>query len=82
MERTQVQFTPEQIAALRSLSAKTGKPVAELVRLGVDALLRSQRGPDPNRKREAALSAIGEFASGSADGSIEHDRHLAAAFGA
>ncbi|MEZ5357006.1 MAG: hypothetical protein R2762_30565 [Bryobacteraceae bacterium] len=31
MERTQVQFTPEQIAALRSLSAKTGKPVAELV---------------------------------------------------
>lgn len=40
MTRTNVHLTAAQRAALKRLAAKTGLPVAELIRRAVDAYLR------------------------------------------
>jgi hypothetical protein len=42
MTRAQVQFSELQFGSLRRISNETGKPVAELVRLAIDSMLRDQ----------------------------------------
>jgi predicted DNA-binding protein len=42
-ERTQVLLTPEQLGALKKLSAKTGAPLAELIRRAVNAYLKARK---------------------------------------
>jgi hypothetical protein len=77
----QVQLTEEQVAALKGLAAASGRSVADLVREGVDSLLRVG-GESARQQRQArALEAVGRFASGETDVSSEHDRHLAEVFG-
>jgi hypothetical protein len=78
--RTQVQLSPEQIDALRRLSAATGRSVADLVREGVDQVLSTTRRPGPEDRIERAKRVVGLFASGTQDGSRDHDRYLAEAF--
>jgi hypothetical protein len=79
MIRTQVQFTEEQIRALKELSAETGRSVADLTRDAVNHfLLYHPRKDDALVK--GALSIVGAFASGSDDGSSAHDEHLSNAF--
>ncbi|MGD2158968.1 MAG: hypothetical protein PVG32_18965 [Anaerolineales bacterium] len=80
MIRTQIQLTEEQSQALKRLAAREGKTVAELVRLGVDQLLRSQGGIDPEEQRRRALAVVGKFHSGDEDLSAEHDRYAVEAF--
>jgi hypothetical protein len=80
MVRTQVQLTERQLDTLRELSAATGRPVAELVRLGVELYLSSQHQPSRKEQIGRALRALGKFSSGSDDVSIHHDRYLAEAF--
>lgn len=77
MVRTQIQLTEEQMQALRQLSAEKGQSVAELVRTGVDQMLR-----DTNRKARAQrfLDAAGKFNSGLGDVSENHDKYLAEDF--
>jgi hypothetical protein len=41
MLRIQIQLTPEQVWALKRLASREGKSVAKLIRLSVDAMLRS-----------------------------------------
>jgi len=79
MVRTQVQLTRKQLQALRQLSAATGRSIAELIRQSVELYLGSRQRPDPEQRIERALRVAGRFSSGSADGSLEHDRHLAEA---
>jgi hypothetical protein len=77
MVRTQIQMTEEQHAALRAVAASTGRSMADLVREGIEHVIAERR---PKRRHELvsrALRLAGRFASGSADGSAHHDRHLA-----
>ena len=80
MVRTQVQLTEEQIRTLRRLSAKLGVSVADLVRQSVDLYLATRQGTDRGEQIERALKVAGRFSSGGANGSMEHDAHLAEAF--
>ncbi len=80
MIRTQIQLSEAQMRALRRLAAARERSLAELVREGVDLLLRSSGGVDPEERKNRALAAAGRFRSGTADLSSEHDRYLAEAY--
>ena len=74
MERTQVQFDPEQAAALKRRAAEKGISVSAVVREAVDRYLAS----DATEERIARVrEAAGAFSSGLTDVSVEHDRYLA-----
>ena len=81
MIRMQVQLTEAQAAALRRMASATGRSTADLVRQGVDLYLTSEKRPAREEQVQRALAASGRFASGSKDGSAQHDRYLAEAFG-
>jgi hypothetical protein len=78
--RTQVQLTEHQMDALRRLSASSGRPIAELIRNGIDQYLAGIHGPTVEERIERAIQAAGRFRSGDTDVSVEHDRYLAEAF--
>ena len=80
MIRTQVQLTEDQSRALKQLAAQQGKSVAELVRQGVDQLIRSAGVVDLQERRRRAIAAAGQFRSGHTDLSTNHDRYLAETF--
>jgi len=81
MIRTQIQLTEEQSRALKELSAKKNKSMAELIRAGVDMLLHSITEISPEEKRKKALSAVGIFRSEENDLSVNHDKYLAEVYG-
>ena len=81
MVRTQIQLTEEQSKALKRLASARHLPMAELIRQGVDAVLRSTAALDAGERRKRAMAIAGRFRSGKRDISREHDRHLAEAFG-
>lgn len=80
MIRTQIQMTEEQAKALKELSARHGKSIAELIRMGVDALLQSQGEISEKERIQRALSVVGKFRTGDTDLAQEHDRYLGEAF--
>ena len=80
MTRTQVQFTEDQLKALRHLSATTGKSIAELIRNGIDQYLAGRHVSRAEDRIERAIGIAGRFASGCTDVSADHDRYLAEAF--
>jgi hypothetical protein len=80
MIRTQIQLTEEQSEALKQLAAREGNTVAELVRQGVDQLIRSRGFTDPGELRRRALAVAGKFRSEDKDLSAERDRYAAEAF--
>jgi Arc/MetJ-type ribon-helix-helix transcriptional regulator len=75
-----IELTDEQNRLLEEIAVHEGKSISELVRAGVDELLRNERGRlrDDLRQRAAALS--GRYRSGLQDLSTEHDRYLDDAF--
>ncbi len=77
MVRTQIQLTEEQSKALKKLSAQRDISVAELIRQGVDSLLRSSGTISQTERRQRAIKAAGQFRSGQADLSEKHDVYLA-----
>jgi hypothetical protein len=81
MVRTQVQFTKEQIEALRAQAAREEVSVSEIVRRAVDAWVRRTAVPSEEELRRRASAAAGRFASGRGDVAAKHDEHLAEAFG-
>ena len=78
--RTQVQLTERQLQALRQLSAKSGRSIADLIRQGIDQYLANGREPTRQERMERAIRVAGMFASGVKGISTDHDRHLADAF--
>ena len=80
MVRTQVRLTEEQTKALRKMAAVRRVSMAELVRQGVDEMLRSSTAIDADEKRKRALAAAGRYRSGRRDGSSAHDREGLAKF--
>jgi hypothetical protein len=78
MIRTQIQITPEQARALKRLAAREGKSVAELIRLSLDAMLRSGSIKDQDDLRRNARAAAGKL-RGPDDLAENHDDYLAQA---
>jgi len=79
MIRTQVQFTEEQIEALRARAAREEVSVAELVRRAVDAWVATEASTVERARRAAEIA--GSFRSGRGDVAGRHDEHLSEAFG-
>ena len=76
MIRTIVQLTEPQAAALRTLAARRGVSVAELVRQGVDRVLAE----DERATQVARVMKLAGVASGPSDLAVHHDDYLAEAF--
>lgn len=81
MVRTQIQLTEEQARALRELAADEGVSMAEVVRRGIEEVLRERRLPSQSDTRRRALAVVGRFRSGQPDLAREHDREISEAFG-
>ena len=81
MVRTQIQLTAEQAKALKKLASSRQLSIAELIRQGVDVILRSNVIIDAEEKRKRAIAIAGRFRSGKRDVSKEHDKYLSEAFG-
>jgi hypothetical protein len=80
--RTQIQFSPEQLARVRDLAGAAGVSVAEVVRRSVDFYVENHaatRGEQATRLQAAEVA--GRYRSGRDDGSFGHDDALADAFG-
>ena len=71
-----MQLTEEQLAALKRLGARRGVSISELVRQGVDAILRGPQAEQERLRRERARAAAGRFRSGLGDLAEAHDRYL------
>jgi hypothetical protein len=81
MVRTQILLTDEQAAALRELSARERRSLADIVRGAVDALLRQRQAVGRDELKRRSLGALGRYRSGLTDVSSRHDAHLDDAFG-
>jgi Arc/MetJ-type ribon-helix-helix transcriptional regulator len=75
--RTQVQLTQEQATELKRLAATSGRSMADLVREGVDRLLRDQTGLTRQERMQRAARVFGTFTSGARDLASRHDDHFA-----
>ena len=78
MIRTQIQITSEQASALKHISIREGKSVAELIRISIDTMLRSGGIKDQIDLRRKAIHAAGKL-HGPEDLAAEHDDFLAEA---
>jgi hypothetical protein len=80
MVRTQIQLTEQQWQALKSLAARRGVSVAELIRQSVGNLMQASRDVSDEERKQRAIRAAGRFRSGHADVSVDHDRYLAESY--
>ena len=76
MIRTQIQITPEQARALKQLSSKEGKSVAELIRISLDSMLKSGGIKDQGDLRRKAMAVAGKL-NGPRNLAENHDDYLA-----
>lgn len=81
MHRTQIQLPPAVMEELRGIARQQHVSVAELIRRGIDLLLRSRATVSGAEMRRRALSAVGRFRSGKRNLSVDHDREFARASG-
>lgn len=80
MLRTQIQITDTQSDEIRQLADRLHVSIAEVIRRGIDAFLRSQPREDRLVRVERVLALADRFRSPSSDGSAHHDAHLAEAY--
>ena len=77
MIRMQIQFTDDQIRALRQVAAERAVSISAVVR---EAVQRELSVDDREARWQRALAAAGRFRSKEGDISEEHDRYLAEDF--
>jgi hypothetical protein len=78
MVRRQIQFTEEEIVALRREAAQRHLSVSAVVREAVDRCLAQPRsGPTREELVRRSLAAMGRFHSGTGDVSARHDEYFA-----
>lgn len=75
-----IELTDEQNRILEEIAAQRGLPVAELIREGIDELLRAEGGLSREELKKRALALSGRFHSGLPDLSTGHDRYLEESF--
>ncbi len=80
MIRTQIQLTEEQAKTLKKIATKKHVSIAELIRQGVNNLMRSSGEVTMEERKKRAIAAAGRFRSGKKDISIKHDEYLTEAF--
>ena len=80
MVRTQIQLTDAQARGLKALAASEGRSMADLIRDGVDAILRARGTVDREAVKGRSIAALGRFNSGTRSLGSRHDDHLADAF--
>lgn len=80
MIRTQIQLTEEQSEALKKISSNEGRSVAELVRSGIDQVIRSYGVVSSEELRRRALSVVGKFNINDENLSADHDRYASEAY--
>ncbi len=80
MIRTQIQLTEAQAQTLKAMATARRSSVAELIRRGVDYLIRQSGSVDMAERRRRAIAAAGRFHSGQSNVSTEHDHRLAEAY--
>ncbi len=80
MIRTQIQLSEKQMRTLKALSAKQNSSVAELIRQGVDMLLRSTGEVDHEEQKRRAIALAGRFRSDVNDLATNHDHYLVEAY--
>ena len=80
MVRTQIQLTDAQARGLKALATSEGRSMAELIRDGVDAILRARGTVDRDAIKARSIAALGRFKSGTRHLGSRHDEHLADAF--
>jgi len=76
MVRTQIQLTEAQAEALKSLAAREGRSMADLIRSSVDSLLQGVGHVSRAERRKRGLSVVGRYRSAPPDLSEGHDRYL------
>jgi hypothetical protein len=76
----QIELTEEQNQTLEELASAKGRSVSELVREGIELVIRVEGHPDREELKRRALQLSGRFHSGVQDLSTEHDRYLEEAF--
>jgi Arc/MetJ-type ribon-helix-helix transcriptional regulator len=79
MVTRQIEISEEQARSLEEMAARQGRPVSDLIRAGIDAVLRTEASREDLKRRARELS--GRFRSGVSDLSTEHDRYLEKGFG-
>jgi hypothetical protein len=78
--RVQIQFTADELAALRAEAGQRHISVSAVVREAVDERMsRPRPQPAPTREEliERSLAAMGRFHSGLGDVSARHDEYFA-----
>ncbi len=80
MIRTQIQLTEEQVKTLKKIANKKQVSLAELIRQGVNALMRLSGEVPIEECKKRAIAAAGRFHSGKQDISAKHDEYLTEAF--
>jgi len=80
MVRTQIQLTEDQALTLKTLAARRGVSVAELIRQAVTELLQSTDLIDPKERIKRAFEVAGRFRSRKSNVSVDQDRYLDEAY--
>lgn len=80
MVRTQIQLTDAQARGLKALAAAEGRSMAEVIRDGVDTILRARGTLDREAVKARSIAALGRFKSGIRHLGSRHDDHAAEAF--
>ena len=76
MASVEIQFTEEQMHALRWLSEKDGRSIEELLKAGVERMYKEEY----EARAQRMLNAVGKFRAGVSDISENHDKYLAEDF--
>jgi hypothetical protein len=77
--RRQILLTERQARLLKTLAAREGTSMAELIRRAVDRMLDAEGIADPEEVKQRALSAFGRFSDTATDVARNHDKYIAEA---
>jgi len=77
MVRMQIQFTEEEVEALRRAAAQRHMSISAVVRKAVDDSLVTSAKPSREQLVRRSLAAMGRFHSGTGDVSARHDEYFA-----
>ena len=75
MIRTHIQLTEYQSRRLKSLAARHGASVAELIRRAIDHAVDAELLADDDEVRTRALQVVGKYADTASDVSEKHNRY-------
>jgi hypothetical protein len=75
--RMQIQFTEQEVAALRRAAAQRHLSISAVVREAVDDSISASAKPSRDELVKRSLEAMGRFHSGTGDVSARHDEYFA-----